>query len=324
MKKLLTLALSLSTFPAFSVGIDNNSTPAVPAVSGANTLKVVTTTTQPGVATVPKFRLVCKYSAGGVFDPIVYPGQANAGHHHTFFGNPTVTKDSTSADLNASNISNCAGGTMNRSAYWVPSIYSTVDGKIIKPFQTIVYYATVRPHNLTVNPIPDGLKMIAPIGHSSWECTQWPNPNYGSGATIPTCTTSGHKLRAFLTFPSCWDGINLDSANHHSHMAYDKTGDYKTAPAQNGCPSSHPVRIAGFKMIVDWDVVAGGETANWRLSSDSPTDLPGATFHGDYMEGWTQKYMDMIVNNCLKADKDCGVGLLGIDPDDGLYKKTLN
>lgn len=27
-------------------------------------------------------------------------------------------------------------------------------------------------------------------------------------------------LRTQLFFPSCWDGVNLDSDNHQSHMAY--------------------------------------------------------------------------------------------------------
>ncbi|MEV4118547.1 DUF1996 domain-containing protein [Micromonospora sp. NPDC049645] len=25
---------------------------------------------------------------------------------------------------------------------------------------------------------------------------------------------------SYLDFPQCWDGVNLDSANHQSHMAY--------------------------------------------------------------------------------------------------------
>lgn len=44
-------------------------------------------------------------------------------------------------------------------------------------------------------------------------------------------------LRGEIRFPSCWDGINLDSADHISHMAYPQ--DNESGP----CPDSHPVRI---------------------------------------------------------------------------------
>lgn len=37
-----------------------------------------------------------------------------------------------------------------------------------------------------------------------------------------------------LRFPTCWDGVNLDSADHQSHVAY---------PNGNACPSTHPVAI---------------------------------------------------------------------------------
>ena len=45
-------------------------------------------------------------------------------------------------------------------------------------------------------------------------------------------------MRAQVFFPSCWDGVNLDSADHKSHMAY-PIGEYN-----NGyCPDTHPVHI---------------------------------------------------------------------------------
>lgn len=312
----LYFTLSLAALPAMP--IDNNSTPTPPILTNPTSLKVSTTTTAPGVATVPKFRLTCKYVAGGVFDPIVYPGQTGLGHHHTFFGNTTVNPNSTSADLNANESSGCMGGIMNKSAYWIPSMYDTATGIIKKPKDAIVYYSTPKAIRLLIQPIPDGLSMIAPVGHSSWNCQAWPSPAYGSGLSIPVCTKAGQRIRGQLSFPNCWDGVNLDSADHHSHMAYSATPN----PALNDCPASHPVRIASFTMIVDWSTTVDNESAHWRLSSDGEGGLPGWSFHGDYMEGWTQKWMNVIVNNCLRADKDCDVGLLGIDPDDGLLKRA--
>ena len=34
----------------------------------------------------------------------------------------------------------------------------------------------------------------------------------------------GDLLEIRLTFPQCWDGQNLDSTNHKSHMAYARQG----------------------------------------------------------------------------------------------------
>jgi hypothetical protein len=64
-----------------------------------------------------EFRTNCPVSHMGVFDPIVYPNQARAGHHHTFFGNVTTNGFSTTDSLKASGNTTCLGGIGNRSAY---------------------------------------------------------------------------------------------------------------------------------------------------------------------------------------------------------------
>ena len=57
------------------------------------------------------------------------------------------------------------------------------------------------------------------------------NPGVVSGAPCdahdfqsfpPTPCPGG--IRATVIFPSCWDGVNLDSPNHQSHVAYDPSG----------------------------------------------------------------------------------------------------
>lgn len=44
-------------------------------------------------------------------------------------------------------------------------------------------------------------------------------------------------LRLEVMFPSCWDGKNVDSASHQSHIAYPAGGE------SGPCPDTHPVRI---------------------------------------------------------------------------------
>ncbi len=72
---------------------------------------------------VGAFRTECSLSHTSKNDPIVYPGQRNAAHWHQFFGNTAVDENFT----NAANIGNstCAGGTLNRTAYWAPALIDT-------------------------------------------------------------------------------------------------------------------------------------------------------------------------------------------------------
>jgi hypothetical protein len=57
-------------------------------------------------------------------------------------------------------------------------------------------------------------------------------------------------IRASVIFPSCWDGKNLDSPDHRSHMAYSPTGN---GLADDKCPSTHPVRVPQVMYEVYWD-----------------------------------------------------------------------
>ena len=55
-----------------------------------------------------------------------------------------------------------------------------------------------------------------------------------------------------MTFPSCWDGKNLDSPDHASHVAYSTDG---LVLSGDGCPASHPVRIPQLMYEMNWDTV---------------------------------------------------------------------
>lgn len=102
-------------------------------------------TSSPAVGTEPKFRTQCDFAFNGQFDPILYPNRPDLGHMHTFFGNKAVTPASNYASLRLTGDSTCAGGPVNRSAYWYPSVLkddATGDGrtKIKMPNYTTVYY----------------------------------------------------------------------------------------------------------------------------------------------------------------------------------------
>lgn len=57
-------------------------------------------------------------------------------------------------------------------------------------------------------------------------------------------------IRFELMFPSCWDGVSLDSEDHMSHVAYPDL-------VMNGdCPSDFPVRLPGLFYETIWDMAA--------------------------------------------------------------------
>ena len=57
-------------------------------------------------------------------------------------------------------------------------------------------------------------------------------------------------------FPTCWDGVNLDSPDHKSHTAYAIGAGPNDAGPTGKCPASHPVVIPQVMYEVMWDVSA--------------------------------------------------------------------
>ena len=260
------------------------------------------------------FRTACMFSHMNFDDPIVYPGQPGRSHLHAYFGNTVANAGSTRQSVETTGNSTCRGGILNRSAYWVPALVDTRSGRPVAPTENSIYYKTGYtgvPAALVQVP-PAGLRMIAgdmtasskqpiPMG---WWCS---DVSYPMSDAIPANCTAGHDLVMVLGFPQCWDGVNLDSANHKSHMAY------PTGNTANGCPASHPVPVPEITYNVHYPVYTTGETAYWRLSSDMyGTSIPGGfSAHGDWMNGWQPEAIRTFVVNCDNRPADCHAHLLG-------------
>ena len=73
--------------------------------------------------------------------------------------------------------------------------------------------------------------------------------------TLPTKFCEG-GIRSVITFPTCWDGVNLDSADHKSHMSYPIEGSITDRFDYDGgkCPDTHPVKVPQVMYEVIWDV----------------------------------------------------------------------
>jgi hypothetical protein len=248
---------------------------------------------QPILADV-NFVSSCRFSHRRPDDPIVAPGQPGASHDHTFVGNRTTSAFSTVETLLAGATSCRRAG--DTAAYWVPTLYA--NGHAIAPLSATIYYRRSTLDH--VQPFPSGLKMIAGDAHAAsmaqdlrvvfWSCGV--AAGVPPSATPPTCpAVPGSGLRLHVRFPSCWDGANLDSPDHKSHMAY---------PMRRVCPASHPVSLPAITLIYHYPILDGSSVA---LSSGG--QLSG---HADFLNAWNQAELTRLVDSCLNALRHCGRG----------------
>jgi hypothetical protein len=254
-------------------------------------------------------RFLCEVSAVDYDDPIVYPGQPGASHLHVFFGNDSVNAHSTYQSLRATGEGSCRGGILNRSGYWMPAL---IDGNNVRlPTDIVIYYkGHGQSESALVQPLPPGLKMLAGWAANSaadqhyWNCGETANLLQ---KTINTNCTGGKELSVRLGFPDCWDGINLDSPDHRSHVSY-QVRDPNTG--QTACPSTHRVKIPQYTVVAIWKVPEGDTADGWLLSSDDVA-APGSTFHADWFGAWDPAISDRWLQHCLREYRNCNDGELG-------------
>lgn len=103
-------------------------------------------------------------------------------------------------------------------------------------------------------------------------------------------------MRAQVFFPSCWDGVNLDSSDHKSHMAY-PIQDFN----EGDCPESHPVHFASlfYEMIVSVDKFDYWGPGTWVLANG---DTTGYGHHGDFQNGWDVDLLQNAIDNCADTN----------------------
>jgi hypothetical protein len=274
------------------------------------------------------FRTHCLETHQLFDDPLVAPRQPGAAHHHVFIGNPTADAYSTIESLQHATSTACDGGTLNRSAYWVPALFDA-RGERIEYVDPLIYYKTG--YHLPIESIvapPAGLRMIAGNARAAapqsvdivkFRCESWTTdePQFEPGDPhdhvpyLPDCALDD-IVEMRLVFPQCWDGVHLSAPDNQSHMAYPRQA---IAPitGTGSCPPSHPIAIPeisyNFHVYVTEET---GPPSSWRFSSSMNPAAPGGTsFHGDWMNGWDEATMQTIVENCLHGALECGVGLLG-------------
>jgi hypothetical protein len=130
-------------FEPAAIGAGSNYTPSLwidtPAATDVEDI---------GTAAEAKFRITVAPSFIATADPILFPGLKPAGHPHTFFG--WMGTDGKGAGVENANYallrnnprSSSAGGPINATLYWTPSMFKEVNGLklILVPEEVLFYY----------------------------------------------------------------------------------------------------------------------------------------------------------------------------------------
>jgi hypothetical protein len=306
-------------------------------------------------------------------DPLVNPGQVPSPHVHQIVGGNKFNASMTTGDVSTGATCTTCGFSDDFSNYWTANLYFKARNGTYKrvkqtgfPLQfndnfstqvgggILVYYVSAQPGQ--VKAFQPGFRMLVgnPNNRTPNNAMKYQNcfrcfsgPNFGGdvGApcqdsqrdtmALPTKACPG-GIRSNILFPTCWDGRNLDSPDHQSHVAYPTSGPATFLTLGGSCPSTHPVRIPQLMYEVVWDTTPFNNPNDWPTDGSQPFyfsygDNTGYGQHGDYVFGWKgdalQKGMD--ASGCYGAScrdmrtqavnnaKACSVSRLVNEDNDG-------
>ncbi|KAL1959412.1 hypothetical protein VTO42DRAFT_2215 [Malbranchea cinnamomea] len=272
------------------------------------------------------WRLPCQGRLGvAPMDPLVNPGE-RAAHVHAIHGARNFGLSVTADLLLDSECTSCAV-TQDKSIYWTPTLYFMYPNGTVQLVEqvggTLVYYL---PRGDNVKAFPRGFRLLAGDTYrrnfslaepdppkSSWTAEDMTQEalsqraigfnclNYAIAAEpalyrhhmpdksyLDEHCTEG--IRAEILFPSCWNGKDLDSDDHMSHMAYPNLVD------TGECPEGFEHRLVTLMYEIIWNTYAFKDVeGEFVWSNGDPT---GYGFHADFIEGWEDGVLERAVEQC--------------------------
>ncbi|WP_369033355.1 DUF1996 domain-containing protein [Streptomyces adonidis] len=135
--------------------------------------------------------------------------------------------------------------------------------------------------------------------NASWSCTGFEN-KVQLKDKYPLCPRGSNVVRTFK-FQSCWDGTNIDSANHRTHVAF--------ADAAGNCPTGFkaiPQLVQRLVYAVKAPSVKdnGKTTPFYALDGFPEQQHKPVTDHGDFINVFDAKLMNKLVQ-CINTGRKC-------------------
>jgi hypothetical protein len=230
----------------------------------------------------PMMRFQCSQLVIDRLDPLVFPGAIPSPHLHQIVGGNSFTPDMSHPGHDLVNGSSCTSCTFSEdfSNYWTAVLYFRARNgtfKRVPQFESeyltgnggiTVYYIPDAENKMNVTAFQPGFRMVVgdaltnkatsdkKVCHRCMPKTgdvSWYNCAGEDKQSFPQGMCEG-GIRSVITFPTCWDGVNLDSRDHMSHVVYPE-GYVDSGIGPTGkCPESHPVVIPQVMYEVMWDV----------------------------------------------------------------------
>ena len=257
------------------------------------------------------------------------PGRSNYANLRA--GGGSACNDVAGADRNLAEMNWAA----NRTPYWQPALLDGKGNVVLVDYVSFYYKRRPASDPVVSDPsnskyegqavkLPNGIKFIFGATPSDSNKPIDPgaalkitcNMNGGTQAQsdFPTAvqcvrTNAGAQLEIRMEAPSCWDGVNLDSPDHRSHVAYPSCGSW----GYPRCDAQHPSVIPTYTYAAFYTLLSTDD-GDIHLASDEMNDTKprGWSFHVDYgPAAWDPIVLGMWTDNCIDKLLNCSGGDLG-------------